>query len=346
MPSQVKISPDGKCATYLRPAEHNRERLELWLVELASGATRRLLAGDEGHTAAITEEEKAERERRRQFAHGVTAYSWHPDGGEILFPANGAAFVLNVADGAVRRLTPKDTRQSGIQYSAKGNFVSYVRDGDLYCLRIASGEETRLTSDGGGTVTNGLPEFIAQEEMGRFKGHWWSPDESAIAFTRVDTAAVAETNRHEIGPDGIQVIAQRYPFAGEANAEVRLGTFDIRSGEVTWLDWQLADDDYLAQVQFAPDGVALRAGAVERPEAARRAPICEDGQWRDIVVETATKWVNLGDRLTLLKERWPSSLWLSELGAVEVGTPQLRSLRPRRERRVAAAEARRESTAS
>ena len=270
-----------------------------------------------GHTAAITEEEKAERERRRQFAHGVTAYSWHPHGGEILFPANGAAFVLNVAGGAVRQLTPADTRQGGIQYSAKGNFVSYVRDGDLHCLRIASGEETRLTSDGGGTVTNGLPEFIAQEEMGRFKGHWWSPDERAIVVARVDTAPVAETNRHEIGPDGIQVIAQRYPFAGEANAEVRLGLINVGIGEITWFDWRLADDDYLAQVQFAPDG-SLFVQAQSRDQKRLAVRRVRNGQWRDIVVETATKWVNLGDRLTLLQDG--RALWLSE----QRGTPQLR----------------------
>ena len=316
VPSQVKISPDGKSATYLRPAADNRERMQLWLVELATGTTRLLAAGDDGRAAAMTTEEKAERERRRQFAHGITAYSWHPDGGKILFPAHGSAFQLEIATGATRELTPPNTRQSGIRYSAKGNFVSYVRAGDLYFTRVASGEETRVTNDGGGTVTNGLPEFIAQEEMGRFEGHWWSPAEHAIAFTRVDTAPVAETNRHEVGADGIQVVAQRYPFAGGANCGVRLGIVDGGGGEVTWLDWRLADDDYLARVQFAPDG-SLYAQAQSRDQKRLAVRRFEHGRWRDIVVETAAKWVNLGDRLTLLKDG--RALWLSE----QRGTPQL-----------------------
>ena len=316
VPSQVKISPDGTCASYLRPADDNRERLELWLVELSSGATRQLLAEvDEPTATAMTAQEKAERERRRQFAHGITTYAWHPTRSEILFPANGAAFVLDVADQTVRPITPPNTRQSGIQYSPRGSFVSYVRDGNLYCTNIIHGDETQLTQDGAGTVTNGLPEFIAQEEMGRFVGHWWSPDESIIAFTRVDTAPVALSNRTEFGANGMEVIAQRYPKAGAANAEVRLGLVNCFSGEVRWLEWQLADDDYLARVQFAPNG-ALYVQAQSRDQK-RLALRRFGGRWREIVTETDAKWTNLGERLTALKDG--RLLWISERS----GTPQV-----------------------
>ena len=315
VPSQVKISPDGTYASYLRPADDNRERLELWLVELSSGATRQLLAEvDEPTATAMTAQEKAERERRRQFAHGITTYAWHPTRSEILFPANGAAFVLDVADQTVRPITPPNTRQSGIQYSPQGNFVSYVRDGNLYCTNIIHGDETQLTQDGAGTVTNGLPEFIAQEEMGRFVGHWWSPDESIIAFTRVDTAPVALSNRTEFGANGMEVIAQRYPRAGAANAEVRLGVVDRLNNEVRWLEWQLADDDYLARVQFAPGALYVQAQSRDQKRLALRGLYY--GQWREIVTETDAKWTNLGERLTVLKDG--RLLWTSERS----GTPQ------------------------
>ena len=321
VPSQVSISPDGKCASYLRPRDDNREYMELWLVELASGEVRQLLAGvPEQALAAIgeaeSEEEKAERERRRRFAYGITAYAWHPERDEILIPAKGAAFLLQVADGTARRVTPSHTRQNGIQYSANGNFVSYVRNGDLYFTHIASGDETRITQDGGGTVANGLPEFIAQEEMKRFDGHWWSPDESAIAFARVDTASIAQTNRYEASADGTQVVAQRYPMAGAANAEVRLGIANLQSGEVLWLDWSLAADDYLARVQFAPDG-SLYVQAQSRDQKRLALRQFEDGRWREIITETAAKWINLGDRLKFLADG--RLLWISE----QSGTPQI-----------------------
>ena len=50
--------------------------------------------------------------------------------------------------------------------------------------------------------------------MGRSTGYWWSPDDTRIAFTRVDESPVAEVERFEILADNVQVIRQRYPAAG------------------------------------------------------------------------------------------------------------------------------------
>ena len=39
-------------------------------------------------------------------------------------------------------------------------------------------------------VTHGLADFVAQEEMDRYRGFWWSLDSSKIAFTEVGCAFV------------------------------------------------------------------------------------------------------------------------------------------------------------
>ena len=325
LPTQLKVTADGRYGSCLLAAEDDRERLELWLIDLATAKARRLPCrlADAPENVEETPQERAERERRRQFAHGITAYDWHPTKHQILFPAHGGAWLLEVAEadataGGAREITPAGTRQSGIRFSSQGNFVSYVRDGDLYCLDIADAsngdgkgkdKERRLTHDGGGTVQNGLAEFIAQEEMHRFDGHWWSPDERFIAFTRVDEAPIPQTQRHEVNADGIQVIAQRYPFAGGPNAEVRLGLLELASGEVAWLDWQLAADDYLARAQFAPDG-ALYVQAQSRHQQRLMLRRFQDGKWRDVLEETSATWINLHDNLVFLDGE--QFLWTSE----------------------------------
>ena len=310
VPSQLKLSPSGDYGSFLCAAEDDRERLQLWLVETASGKVRRLAGGAEvAGTGQETTEERAERERRRQFARGITAYAWHPLRDELLLPVDGVAYVMAVGDEEARSLTPPDARQSGIRFSSQGNWISYAREGDLYCLHIASGKEERLTHDGGGTVANGLADFIAQEEMHRFDGHWWSPDETVIAFTRVDEAPIPETCRHEADADGVRVVAQRYPFAGGPNAEVRLGLVEVASGETRWLDWALADDDYLARVQFAPDGT-LYVQAQSRDQKRLALRRFKDGDWHDVLTETSETWVNLHDNLTFLED--DRFLWTSE----------------------------------
>ena len=306
-PSQLKLSADGRYGSFLLPADDDRERLELWLVEMASGLRWRLLAGEAD--APETLEARAERERRRQFSHGVTAYEWHPERHEILLPAAGGVRLLDVETGADRVLAPPGEGRSGARFSAKGNFVSFVRGGDLYAQPVAGGEVRRLTADGGGTVTNGLADFIAQEEMHRFDGHWWSPDEEQVAFVRVDAAPVPETHRHEIDADGIRVVPQRYPFAGGPNVEVRLGIVAVATGEVAWLDWAVAPDDYLARVAFAPSG-ALFVQAQSRDQKRLALRSFAIGFWQEILTETAASWINLHDDLTFLPDR--RFLWTSE----------------------------------
>ncbi len=187
--------------------------------------------------------------------------------------------------------------------------MSYVRDGDLYALRVADGAERRLTEDGGGTVTNGLPEFIAEEEMHRFDGHWWSPDERFVAFARVDAAPIPETRRHEMDAEGIRAVPQRYPFAGGANAEVRLGLLELATGATTWLAWQAAAEDYLARVAFAPDG-ALVVQAQSRDQRRLAVRRFAGGEWQELFVETAETWINLHDNLEFLEDG--RFLWTSE----------------------------------
>ena len=297
-PSQVKFSPDGTLLGFLRPAVDERERLELWLHEIGGGT--RLVPIDLGSVdvAHLSDVERAERERRRQFSRGVTSWSWHPAGDAVLLPHAGAAYLHRLADDTKRRVTQGDS--SAARLSPDGKRIAYVRDGDLFVSTIDSGEECRLTTDGGGTVTNGLPEFVAQEEMHRFDGHWWSSDSRTLAFTRVDDARIAVSHRHEIGADGITVVAQRYPFAGANNAEVQLALCDVASGAVRWLDWAVAEGDYLARVQFAEDG-ALWVQAQSRDQQRLAIRRFEDG-WQEIAEVGSKTWIDLDDNLHCLTD--------------------------------------------
>ena len=319
-PSQIKFSPDGKRLGFLRPAEDDRERLELWLHEIG-GVTRRVpVALGEVTVERLADVERAERERRRQFASGVTSWSWHPASDAVLVPHAGAAYLHRLADDDSRRVTPDGT--SAARLSPDGKRIAYVRDTDLFVAGIDSDAERRLTNDGGGTVTNGLPEFIAQEEMHRFEGYWWSPDSRTIAFTRVDDAQVPVSHRHEIGADGITVVPQRYPFAGAENAEVRLALCDVVSGtasppeggrpalpraarretpQTQWLDWAAEADDYLARVQFAPNG-ALWVQAQSRDQRRLAIRRYVNGTWHEVAQIRSETWIDLDDNLRCLPD--------------------------------------------
>jgi dipeptidyl-peptidase-4 len=73
------------------------------------------------------------------------------------------------------------------------------------------------------TVHWGEAEFVAQEEMARLTGAWWSPDDAHVAVERFDEAKVGVVTRAAIGATGTKTFDQRYPAAGTPNAEVACG---------------------------------------------------------------------------------------------------------------------------
>src|SRR5690554_5815439 len=213
---QTKVSPDGARVTFLRGKAENKERYDLWEYNIADGKTRLLVDSDvlQPEQAELSDEEKARRERQRLAGlSGIIEYDWSDDGHSLLFPLGGDLFVyhLGVAvDKAVTQLTDSDAFDTDARFSPKGNHVSFIRNQNIYVVSVDDGGERQLTFDGKGPIKNGMAEFVAQEEMDRDTGYWWSPDEQHIAFLRVDESPVSITKRYEINADNIEVIEQRY----------------------------------------------------------------------------------------------------------------------------------------
>lgn len=312
-PRLVKLSPDGRWLTSLRNRPDEKERFDLWAVDTTTGAERMLVDSKLFATGAeLSEAERMQRERARIADQtGIVAYDWSPDAQRLLVPIDGDLFLAGL-DGTVRRLTTSPTSELDGTVSPKGKFVSFVRDQNLVVLDLASGTERALTKDGKDTLSWGVAEFVAQEEMHRSRGHWWSPDDSRIAVARVDESPVAVVTRAAIGADGTKVYPQRYPLAGTANALVDLYIFDVRSGRRIKVDLGPDPNVYLARVNWTKDGSALLVQRQSRDQKTldllRVDPAT--GKATMLFTEQAATWLNLHDNLKPLSDG--SLIWSSE----------------------------------
>jgi dipeptidyl-peptidase-4 len=255
----VSLSPDGELVAFLRSREDDVDVLDLWAAPTGEGEPFKLidaraLVPDAGE---LSEAEKARRERMRISQRGVVEYSWDQQGRYILAPLEGDIFLAERAGGAVRRLTETEADEIDAKVSPRGNFVSFVRDQDLVVLELNGNRETPVTTDGDGLVTWATAEFIAQEEMDRDTGYWWSPDERYIALQRTDESPVDIIPRLDITGGGASVIEQRYPRAGRPNAVVDLYVHDRQTGQRTKVDLGANPDIYLARVDWSADGRTL-----------------------------------------------------------------------------------------
>jgi dipeptidyl-peptidase-4 len=311
-PRALKLSPDGKLLTSLRPRADDRERFDLWVVDTETGDARMLLDSTKFRGGELSEAEKMQRERARiGGSRGIVAYDWSADGKSLLVPLDGDIYLAGL-DGNVRRLTNTPQSELDAAISPKGGFVSFVRDQNFYVTDLATDSERRLTRDGGGTLSWGLAEFVAQEEMDRTKGVWWSPDDARIAVARVDESDVAIISRAVIGADGTKIYDQRYPRAGAANAKVQLFIMRNDGTGLARVDLGDNDDIYLARVDWAADGKTLYVQRESRDQKTLDLLSVDPttGASRIVFTERSKTWINLHDNFRALGDG--SLLWSSE----------------------------------
>ena len=313
-PRGLKLSPDGKLVTYLAGRSDDQYFYDLWQMEVATGKQQILLNADRLKSAELSDEEKARRERQRIYGDGIMEYFWADDSKAILIPASGALYYYSIADGKVAELPTGEGFTTDARLSPKGNFVSFVRDQNLYALNLNTNTLTALTTDGGGAIKNGMAEFVAQEEMDRMTGYWWAPDESAIAFTRIDESGVEQVTRNEIYADGIKLTEQRYPYAGKNNVTIELAVVNIDDNKVKWIDIGEDKDIYLPRVKWLPNSKQLSFQWQSRDQQTldlRIADLRDNEAPVTVIREQSDAWVNLNNDLHFLKKQ-PELIWASE----------------------------------
>ena len=321
--TKPQVAPDGSRVTFLRGKDRDRNRLDLWEYDIASGQTRLLvdssvvLPGEE----VLSDEEKARRERQRIAAlSGIVDYQWSPDGKALLFPLGGELYFYDLTKSgrdAVRKLTNGGGFATDPKISPKGGFVSFIRDRNLWAIDLTSGEEVQLTRDGSDTIGNGVAEFVADEEMDRHTGYWWAPDDAAIAFARIDETPVPVQKRYEVYPDRTEVVEQRYPAAGDHNVRVQLGVIAPKTGaRPQWIDLGKDPDIYLARVDWRdPQRLTFQRQSRDQKKLELIETTLTNGTQRMLVTETSTTWVPLHNDLRFLKDG--RFLWSSERSGFE-----------------------------
>ena len=306
IPANHQFTPSGDGLTYLFSSEGNLAR-GLWRYDIATGA-RTLLAGPPPRHQ-LTREEELRRERLRLREEGVTDYAFARKANrETLIVPSPSGVRVSVAGEPFVDL-PATAGAIDPQVSPDGLHVAFVRDGDLYVASVSGGEAVRLTHDASEGVTNGLAEFIAQEELDRDHGFWWAPDSRRIAYVRADSRHIPNFPIVHQGLASVDIENHRYPFAGGANASVQLAVVDVETSAMSFLDLGPDPDIYLARVTWRPDGM-LTAQVLSRDQKELAlAAFLPDGP-SILLHERSEPWYNLHNDLRFLESG--EFIWSSE----------------------------------
>ena len=277
-PRDFRVSDDGARVAFLRSSGPIDAVNSLWVLDVATGVER-LVAdprrlGDGGDGQGLPQAERARRERVRETGSGIVSVDADDALTTATFALEGRLWLVDLVGDAVPQRLPAQPGAFDPRLSPDGVRVAYAAGSGLRVTGIG-GRDRMIAQEPGDTVSWGVAEFVAAEEMGRTRGHWWSPDGRRLLAARVDTAPVPRWWISDPASPDAAPREMRYPVAGAANADVGLAVFDgganadgAAPGDIdadadidgagrTDVAWAEGGWEYLAGVRWSRDGLLL-----------------------------------------------------------------------------------------
>jgi dipeptidyl-peptidase-4 len=314
-PTKAVPTPDGRAVLFLR-AQARKPQLQLYEFDVASGRTRELLTPAQllkGAEEKLSPEEKARRERMRVSLGGFTDFQLSRDGNRILLSLSGKLYVLERSSGQVRQISTGMGALVDPKFSPDGQKIAYVLDQDVFVFDLGTQTERRVTIGGTDRLRHGLAEFVAQEEMQRFSGYWWSPDSRFIAYAETDHEGVEVWHVADPARPDEPPYATYYPRPGKKNVKVRLGVIPVDGGQTVWIHWDAERYPYLTTVDWEKHGpLTLAVQTRDQRELVLLEADLGSGQTTALVTERDASWVDVRQDVPRWLPDGQGFLWASE----------------------------------
>ena len=301
----VQWAPDSRRFAWL-------EDKELWLYDVPSGR-RKLLLNLADLEARAVKPPPSQVHEWRDVNVAEQVFSWSDSGNEMLITAAADLFLLHVDSGKWDQLTATAEVERDAKLSPGGRYAAFRREHDLYSLEIASGKVVRLTHDGSAELLNGELDWVYPEELEIGTAYWWSPDGLSIAFLQLDVSREPMFPQVDALSRHARFEPERYPLAGQPNAEARIGVVPAVGGETRWMDLGEPRDNLLARVVWLPDSRAVAVEKLNRIQNRLDLFVAgaANGSARIVLHEEDPYWININNDLRFFKDG-SRFLWGSE----------------------------------
>lgn len=207
-----------------------------------------------------------------------------------------------------RRLTSSPGDEELGTFSPDGEYVAFVRNGNLYVVDVLTATERALTTDEGGKdISNGKAAWVYFEELYRrsWKAFWWSPDSRHLAYHRFDESRLPFFHALNTLPLHGDLERMRHPKAGDPNPDIQLGVTHVAGGGTDWVDLSgyTPGTFIISHVGWRPEGKGIYYYMQDRAQTWLDFVTCSSGggegeRW---FRETTKAWVESPGKAHWLK---------------------------------------------
>jgi dipeptidyl-peptidase-4 len=241
-------------------------------------------------------EEKARRERLREGAGGITSFNTDRHMHQFVCTLSGRLFC-----GDLRTREVREVATTGSVFDPRiaptGDRIAHVSGKSLRVVDL-DGQDFELV---GPTSLNepehvswGSAEFVAAEEMSRYRGFWWAPTGHHIAACRVDESPIGEWFIADPAHPERQPTAIRYPAAGTNNALVSLHVIHVIDSARVAITWDVESFPYLTTVEWIDDdSLLLSVCARDQQTIVVFRASASDGTTTELWRDSNNTWVDL-----------------------------------------------------
>lgn len=310
-PRNFVLSEKTQRAAFVRAADASTNQLDLWVVENLDSSpvercviqSKQLFADDENLSAA----ERARRERMREAGAGITGFSADELLNLVTFSLSGQLWVAEIQTAIANRIGDYEAVVDP-RLNRRGDAIAFTSGADFVVYNLVADAEVFRLSAESADVSYGLADFLASEELGRYRGHWWAPDGNFLLVQRTDETGVPL--RWIADPTNPDIAARphRYPMAGDPNPAVELFWIDLETGSSQKIDWDKTRFEYLEDVNWS--GETALVTLLSRSQREREIFSCIEGNLALLKTQHDSAWLDAGTGVP----RW----FKSELVTIEM----------------------------
>ena len=183
-----------------------------------------------------------------KLSHFQNAQLPWADKTHVLLPLKGKYAVYDWNAGKIAATYAYDPKAANLDFSAEGGHMAYTVGNNLYV------DNKQVTNEPEGIVCG---QSVHRNEFGIYKGTFWSPTGSLLAFYRMDESMVTQYPLVDVTARIGEVENIRYPMAGMTSHKVQVGIYNPATGKTLYLNTGDPTDRYFTNISWAPDEKSL-----------------------------------------------------------------------------------------